>query len=156
MSHEPLNQRAEVRAIECRTSVACAGNPGRRRSRIALSQVWDIASSRVSLPRRGSGYRTPAPCSRAVDPHYVQDPRRRRPPITRVFSRQRNDVERHRNARAQGVPGFCAQAWLSVAQENRLRSVLTTSLTVCSSRSSSKSMRSLFPIAFVLEAIRRG
>lgn len=148
MSYEPIDQRAEIRAVERGSSATHTRNSRCRRGGIARSRMWNIASACVSLRGRSASYRTGGSGSVAVATHYVQDSGRSHPTSASLFGRQRNHLERSCNASAQSVSVFCKQAWLSAVAGNHLMSAMTTSSIVYSSRNCSKPTRYSFPIVF--------
>jgi len=155
MSHGTVDQRPEVRASERGASVTRGRNPGRRRGGIARRRMWDIAASCVSLHRRSAIFETAGSDSDCVDPNHVQDSRRHHRTSASLLCEDRNYIERDCHACDKSVPCFCKQEWLSAARGSVLKSIVTTSLIVCSFPNCNKRTRSSSQITVASSAIKR-
>jgi len=155
MSHGTVDQRPEVRASERGASVTRGRNPGRRRGGIARRRMWDIAASCVSLHRRSASFETAGSDSDCVDPNHVQDSRRHHRTSASLLCEDRNYIERDCHACDKSVPCFCKQEWLSAARGSVLKSIVTTSLIVCSFPNCNKRTRSSSQITVASSAIKR-
>jgi hypothetical protein len=136
-------------------SVTRGRNPGRRCGDIARRRVWDIAASCVSLHRRSASVETAGSDSDCVDPNHVQNSRRHRRSSARLLCEDRNYIERNCHACYKSVPCFCKQEWLSAVSGSLLKSIVTTSLIVCSFTNRNKRMRSSSQITVASSAIKR-
>ena len=111
-----------------------------------VARFWPVAAASLSLPRGGSGGRAGAGDRRDLDDDYAQDSAQPRTGAAGLLREQRADPERDRTTCDIGVSVGSARTWLSGATSRR--SVSNTPLTVCSSPSSSRSIRSSSPIGF--------
>ncbi len=141
MSNGTVDQRREVGAPERSASVTRARNPGRRCGGIARRRMWNIAPARISLHRRSASFETAGSDSSCVDPNHVQDSRRHRGTAAGLLCEDRHYIERDCHTCNKGVPRICKQEWLSAANGSVLKSIVTTSLIVCSFTNCNKRMR---------------
>ena len=155
MSHGKVDQRPEVGAPQRGASVTRRRNRGYRRGGLARRRMWDIAASCVSLHRRSAIFETAGSDSDCVDPNHVQDSRRHHRPSASLLREDRNYIKRNRDACYKSFPCFCKQEWLSAVSGSLSKSIVTTSLIVCSFTNCNKRMRSSSQITVASSAIKR-
>jgi len=153
MSHDALNRCRKSRTTKRGSPLADARHRVGRRRHGSIARFRVIASSSLSLPRRGSGDRPSCSHRRTVGSHHAEDSGQRRSRSAQLFGSQRNDAWRNCRACHLEVPQGNAPAWLRAAREESARSVSTTRLIVCSPRNSSRSTRFWFPTKCALSAI---
>jgi hypothetical protein len=157
MSHGALDEPGEVRAAQRGTSTARSRARQSGSGRHVIARLSHFVAT--GIPVRGSGPEDEASAAgcRTVGADYVQNSKRRHPPITSVLFDQRLNAKRGRDACTQSIfDNRDAQAWLNGANAPFLMSVSTTSSTVCCSRNCNRATRFLCLTAPGLRASRRG
>jgi len=153
MSHDALNRCPEGRTTERGAPLAGARYRLGRCGNEPVARFWIVATSGLSLPRRGPGNWPSRSRHRAVRSDHAEDTRPCRARPARLFSSQRTNTWGNCCACPLEILKGNAQAWLRGARERIVRSVSTTPLIACSPRNSSRSTKFSFPTEYALLAI---
>jgi hypothetical protein len=104
MSHDAINRCAKSRTTERGPPSSGPRDRVGRRRRSSVAQFWVIASSGLSLPRRGRGDRPSRSHRRTVGSDHAEDSGQRRARSPQLFGSQRTDAWRNCRACHLEVP----------------------------------------------------
>lgn len=147
MSYETLDPCAEgAEANRCSQTTGTGNSLARSYATVGL-RIRSVRAPGISISADGFAARSSYRTRRGHRAGHIEASAERSWGVAEVCQKQWNDDGRGRDERTAGVSPKREDAWLSrVPKAASSTSILTMSLTACSSRSSRKPMRFWFPL----------